>query len=379
MFLNRIKNSSIGLDISDLSLKMVVVKQANGRNKIQAMGRTELPAGLIEGGEIKNAKAVADKIKGLVAKPKFGSVNTNEVAACLPETKTFVKLIRVEKDETELARKINSEIEKHVPMSVGEIYYDWQVTGETDNAYSVLIGAAPRYIVNQYIDLLRMAGFSVVALEAEPVSICRALLREESPRPPGNGGTYAIIDIGAKRTSMIIYAEKTVVTSVSMPISGNDVTARIAKILNIDRDQAEKAKIICGLDKQKAEGIIFEILSDTTKQLLKKIKGALSFYRTHYRDLGPVRKILLCGGGSNVKNLDRIISESTSIETGSGDPFTNLDKLDENLSKNFIESHDLKFNFIKNRGDANLSVTQNSSLTYATAIGLALRDIFIAE
>jgi Tfp pilus assembly PilM family ATPase len=63
----------------------------------------------------------------LLAKPKFGAVSTNEVNACLPDTKTFIKLIEVEKSPNPLPDIIRVEVEKHVPLAIKDIYYDWQV------------------------------------------------------------------------------------------------------------------------------------------------------------------------------------------------------------------------------------------------------------
>ncbi len=369
----------LGLDISDLSLKFAQLKV--GKNKIspQTLGKIDLESGLIKNGEIINKQAVISKIKELIAKPKFGSATSRDVIACLPDPKTFVKLIGVKKKENESSGEITAELEKYVPVPASELYYDWQLIEENDNSRFILVGAVPKNIVNQYIDLLQSAGLNVLALEPEPLSICRCLLAEESPRFHAEKKiNYGIIDIGAKRTSMIVYSKNTVVMSVSMPISGDAITERIAKVLDIDKDQAEKAKIICGLDKQRAQGIIFDILSDIIDDLVEKIKKAIRFYDSHYADRGALDEILLCGGGANVKNIDNVIGKAISAKMAVGDPFVNLTMSDNNLSRSLIESHNLKFNFIKNQKDANLSVTQNSSLTYTTAIGLALRDIFIA-
>ncbi|MCK4554356.1 pilus assembly protein PilM [Candidatus Parcubacteria bacterium] len=226
----------------------------------------------------------------------------------------------------------------------------------------------------------------MVALEIEPISLCRSLLNEEIPKFKGqtDNKNYGIIDIGAKRTSMTIYSKNTILFTVSMPISGKDITDSIAKTLDIKTDQAEKAKIICGLDETRAQGIIKNILSEMIEELIKKIKETINFYNDHYSSREPINQILLCGGGANIKNLDKIIGQAIAIEVKPGDALINLTEEREKFSKILTEKHSLEINSIKEQKKSKnqpkaLSIIQDTSLTFATAIGLALRGVFINE
>ena len=383
MLFSRSSTYPIGLDISDLSLKFVQLNKIRNKIKIQAMGKASLPAGLIEGGEIKDKEEVIKQIKKLIANPQFGKVSSGEIISCLPETKTFIKLIEVERTPNPMREIISNEIEKHIPIPINEMYYDWQIIKTLDDKQLVLIGAAPQDIVSQYANLLKEAKYSIVALEIEPISICRSLLTEEAA---GIGGqsekNYGIIDIGAKRTSMIIYSKNTILFTASMPISGEEVTNRIAKTLKIKVSQAEKAKIICGFDEKKAEGIIKNILSDTTHELIKKIHEAIEFYDFQFSARGPINEILLCGGGANIKNLNEIISKEFSIPVKHGDALVNLSESSKKFSNILKEKHSLEIDLNKKNNKKQnkiLSITQDASITFATAIGLALRGIIIEE
>lgn len=378
MIFSNNSNYPLGLDISDLTLKLVQLDKAGDKIKIQALGKASLPFGYFEDGEVKNKEGVAKAIKELVANPKFGKTSSREVVACLPETKTFAKLIEVEKTADEIEKNIEVEVEKHVPMSLEEIYYDWQIINDFRGRQQILIGAAPKKIVNQYTDLLNEAGLAVVALEIEPISICRSLLAEENNKFKGVfDKNYGIIDIGAKRSSMTVYSKNTILFTLSIPISGEEITKKIAERLEIETDQAEKAKIICGLDENKAQGIIKNILSDTIEKLIEKISEAIDFQENHFSDRGPLDKIILCGGGANIKNLDKIINGAVSIETTAGDALANLGGAKKNFSKILEETHSLDMSFAKKEKGKIISITQDTSLTFATAIGLALRTIFI--
>jgi len=392
MILNNISSRPIGLDISDLSIKLVQLDKRREKIKIQALSKLNLAQGIIVNGEIKDKAELIKSIKKTISSPLYGKVSSEEVVACLPESKTFIKLIEIQKSPNPLADVIGSEIEKHVPMNLNEIYYDWQIIKELADEYFVLIGAAPKNIVNQYTAMLDEAKLSPIALEIEPISICRCLLKEEttSLRPTKFEAktkieaslNYGIIDIGANHTCMIFYSGQTILFTVSMPISGEEITAKISQALNLTKNQAEKAKIICGLDENKANGVIKSILDDTLKNLTEKIKEAISFYENYFRQSGPLNKILLCGGGANIPNLEKIISKEFSVEVKFADALINLTSPKSEFDKIFTEKHTLNLKsteFDSDNKKKNLSIEQNSSATFTTAIGLALRGIFIDE
>lgn len=392
MILNNSSASPIGLDISDLSLKLVQLYKRRDKIKIQALGKLNLPAGIIANGEIKNKSELIKAIKKITSDPQYGKVISGEVVACLPESKTFIKLIDVQKSPNSLDDVIGPEIEKHVPLTLNEIYHDWQIIEELTDKYQVLIGAAPKNIVNQYTNLLDEAKLSPIALEIEPVAICRSLLKEESAKfkplilenktKIGVKLNYGIIDIGANHTSMIFYSGATILFTVSMPISGEEITDKISRALDLDKTRAEKAKIICGLDETKADGVIKDILADTLKDLVEKIKEAISFYENYFSQRGSLNRILLCGGGANLPELEKIISREFSIEVKLADALTNLAESKNKLAEIFNEKYALNLKSAKiNSADKQkiLSARQSSGAAFATAFGLALRGIFIDE
>ncbi len=367
----------IGLDISDLSLKISQLKKRGDKIKIQALGKVLLKPADIVNGEIKNEEVVIKAIKNLMTNPNFGFINNNQVVACLPDAKTFIKTIEVFKSPNKLENVIPTEVSRHIPLLKDEMYFDWQIINQDHSQYTILVGAAPKNIVDQYITTLKKAGLDVVALEIESVALCRALLKNERPKfTPQEKQNFGIIDIGANRTSFTIYADSTIVTSVSMPLSGEELTLAIAKTLEIKRDQAEKAKIICGLDKSKAQGIIHDILYDMIKKLNTKLTKTITFYQENFAQLGDINKIFVCGGGSNIKNIDKIIEEKIKIKTNLGDVFTNINQNAEDLDFSFTETHSLDQKIISGQKNKKLSSKQSSALSYATAIGLSLRGAF---
>ena len=378
MFIIKTSKYPIGIDLSDTSLKAVQFNGKKDKLFIQAISKISLPSGVIVEGEIQKPEVLTKSLNLLLDKPKFGVFSSKNIVANLPQIKSYIKIIEIDNGPNNISDSIENEIENHIPLALNEIFYDWQIVKKTKDKNIILIGAAPKNIINQYVNVFKLSKLSINAFETESIANARALLEEERPKFNKNDtASYGIIDIGAKRAAMAIYAKNTLVFTISMPISGQEVTEKISKILEITQDQAEKAKIICGLDETKAKGIINEVLSDNIKKLNNKISEALEFYANHYPEYETIKKIILTGGGAAIKNLDKLIEKSTSIEVSQGKIADNLIISNKIIDKIFIETHNLSDKIIKNSKNQNLSTKQNSILSHTTAIGLAMRNIYL--
>lgn len=375
----------IGLDISDLSIKLVQLKKVGTKIKIQAWGKISLPLGLLENGDIKNKPELAKAIKKLIHHPDFGKVSSDEAIICLPEGKTFLKIIEIEKEMSDKKKAIENELQKHIPLPIESLYYDWQTIGDSNRSNLILAGAAPKNIIDEHISLLREARLSAAAIETEPVSICRCLLEEESPKyKTENKKNYAIINIGAIDSSLTVYSKNTILFSVNLPVSGEKTTAKISQALEVDLEQAEKIKILYGLNEKADQPAVKKIISEMVDDLIGRSQEAINFFNHHFSSWGSIEKIYICGGEANIKNLEKNIQEKTGIEASRGNVFTNLAESKNNSFANFKKTFGLNIDFVSDGKEApkqsqTIKVSHDTSLSYATAIGLALRGIFIDE
>ena len=159
-------------------------------------------------------------------------------------------------------------------------------------------------------------------------------------------GAVAIIDIGAKKTTLCIIKDGTLQFIRSIPIGGEDITEAISKELSIDRDGAEEKKIQGAIvlehiereGKQKNgdtyECKISQAITDTLDRLSRDIDLGFSYYNTVYFEQ-DLSEILLTGGSSNIRNIERYFERRFSVETSQ---FSPLQSLPNSLSE--IDSQD---------------------------------------
>ena len=209
IFSNIYKTSSaFGLDISDSSLKIAQLKKRRKFFELRSYNRVSLPEGLIEEGVIKNKDKLIETIEKLISNIKGESLKTPYVVCSLPEQHGFIKVIRLPlMNLDEVHQAIKWEAEANIPFSLDEVYLSWQVipSEKKIDHLNVLISAAPKNLVDKYLEALRGAGLEPVVFEIESVATVRSLIKDEFASKP-----VLIIDLGFNRTSFIIFSGRSI-------------------------------------------------------------------------------------------------------------------------------------------------------------------------
>jgi len=176
------------------------------------------------------------------------------------------------------------------------------------------------------------------------------------------------IDLGVSSTSFVIFADNSVRFTSSIPISSQALTVAVTEKLGINLDEAEKLKVKYGLTIK--EGIKNDDITRAIKPLLmdlaSQIKKYISFYQSHSShdylssdnpSYGKIEKIILCGGGANLKGLSKFLMEQIKISVEIGHPFVNIFG---NGNCNDIDDQ---------------IIINQKMLSFTTALGLALRGV----
>lgn len=336
-------DGAFGLNIGDSSIKLVQLgrKRHLGRGHyfvIKEIRTTELPIGCVANGEIQQPDVVAGKIRQLLTKQKHAkAIKSPWVVASLPVTKTFLKLITIESPPEEVTEEIvKFEASKHLPFNICDVYLDWQIVGTDTEPRSdtrVLIGAAPKNIVESYFGLLASIDLQPLALEIEDMSIARALI---TARKNYQGEARAILDLGGSRSSMIIYDKGSIQFSSMINFSSNLVDTILMQKMNIDRRKAEELKIKNGLSYNADYPLYLKTMMEIADKLTENVYQVLLFYRDHFTSPNPITRITLTGGLASMTNLSDMLAEKLKTDTVLGHAWKNLfnEKLDQQDDKN---------------------------------------------
>lgn len=333
------EQSLFGLDISQSKLRLAQVQTHRRKKTITTLRELAVPDGVIVEGSVADVAALTQLVSAMYRGHHRGERPAgNGVISVLPESKTFIKLITIGGPASApIVPLLEEEIPRHIPLPLEDLYYDWQAIGPaTHGKQSILVGAAPRALVDSYLTVLRGAGLVPFALEIEAVAITRCLLPWEGISA---SESLMIIDIGAARTGLIVTRGGVIQFTVSLPISGVKITHQIAATLNISLAEAEQSKIVCGLDDERCRGALRRVLDGTLDELTRKIEAAISFYAENYAGHPPITALVLTGGGANFIHIERVLSEKLRLPVTIANPLTNVTLPNAHPQKGALQSH----------------------------------------
>lgn len=342
---------AFGMDLSDRSVKVAQLAKKNGKVHLLSFARKDIPKGWIEDGEIKKEDEVIDLVKKTMKEAKPRSISSKYVVYSIPETKGFIRVIKIPKIEGDnLEEAVKYEAEQLFPIDISESYTDWQVlSGEDGKVLEVLVAAVPMKLVDSYSSMLRKAGLMPIAAEIESIAISRSLINDrQSARP------ILIIDLGKDRTSFIIYKNPTVQFTASIPVCGNEFNKAISETLNMSDNDAEVLKRKCGLSAKGECKDLYRAIQPSLHEMIKYINKLSDYYKEHYKEESDIAKVIICGGEARILGISSFLSLRIKKEVEKGNPWVNI-----------VLSSEKEIP----------PISRNDSLIFVTVLGLAIRGI----
>ncbi len=345
------KLESFGIHISDNSIKVAKIKRTKKEAVLASFGSKKIESKLVEKGIIKepelliqNIVELTDNLIGEPLKTKYASVS-------LPEENSFFQIIEVPKmSEQELQKAIKYEAENYIPISIDQVYFDFQSIKERENA--VLISATPKKIVDSNLSAIKEANFFPVFMENEASSIVRSVIKKAE-----RNKAILSVNIGESKTIVTVFDNNSIRFSTFLPISSTNFKKKISENKNITILDAEvllREYGILGAGKGRE---IYQLLKPSILEIIENIKKHISYYRYYElnqqekSDHKQIEKVVVSGGGAKIKGLLDFFSNNLQVPVEKGSPFSNLSEKSRKIFDN------------------------NSD--YEVAFGLALRDFEI--
>lgn len=241
-------------------------------------------------------------------------------------------------NKKDLEEAIKYEADQSIPVSASDLYLDWEILGEKEEKYTIFLAAAPKSIVDSYIQLTKALEMEPLAFELSLTAIARSVISTKEAAEP-----VILLDMGGQTTNMAVYDTVITVTE-SHPVGGSSIKAKLMGEQGLPEKEAESA-IKNAFKNTDAN-------SEVVKGELEKLAVEVVKLKDYFLEKNPhskLEKILICGGVAYIPGLTDFFEKKTGIKTQPGSPWTN------------ISIYPLK------------PVPKEESLSYAAAIGLCLR------
>ena len=315
------KKDVIGLDIGSSSIKMVELKEDKNGYKLQNLAISPLPPEAIVDGALMDSATIIDTIRDVIAASKTKS---KDVVTAVSGHSVIVKKISLPfMTEAELEESIQWEAERYIPFDINDVNIDFKIFGSTQEnpeVMDVVLVAAKKDIVNDYVSVIMESGLNPVIIDLDSFALENMLAINYET---GEGETVAIANVGATVTNINIIKNNASAFTRDIFKGGNQITEEIQRQLHVDHEEAEKIKVGTKVDLT-SQPIIQNVLKTASESLAVEIGNSLDFFQSTatYEKIG---KLYLSGGGSKIKDFDIILQQQIGIPVEVVNPFKKID------------------------------------------------------
>jgi type IV pilus assembly protein PilM len=209
-------------------------------------------------------------------------------------------------DRGQLQRVVEYDLADHLPFPVEQVVADFQALGpsrEQPGLSDVLVAAAPRELVRQYLDLARDLGLRVAALTVDALAL-HDLTRQAGAGPPGLTIT---LDIGRRSTTVNVAQGSRLRLTRSVGTSGQQLAAAVRDDLGVSAEEAER--------RVQAEGVALLQSAPRPTRVAAWVENLAGEVRRSALSFGEavISRLLLVGAGARIPGLGEALGRELAV------------------------------------------------------------------
>ena len=325
----------VGLKVGASSLAAARVV-ANGSAELLQVAREPLASGVVAGGEVRDADALAAALKEFFERHKLPR---RAVRVGIANNRIGVRTIELTgiEDPKQLANAIRFRAQEALPIPLDEAVLDFQVLAEGVDREGqptkrVLLVVAYRDLIDTYVRACRDAGLRLVGVDLEAFALLRALTPAAPPvAPDGERSALVAVAVGADRTTLAVSDGYTCEFTRVLEWGGASLTSALARALAVEPNEAERIKKEISLDGTFAPAGLTPEQADAARAGLRaslhgfarELVSSLQFYQGQADSLG-IREVVLAGGTAELDGLASALQALIGVNVRVGDPLTGV-------------------------------------------------------
>jgi len=319
------KKGLIGLDIGTSSIKVAELKETKKGYSLENFGLVPLPPEAIVDGALMNSPAIVEAIETILSERK---IKTKDASTSVSGASVMIRKITLPvMTEEELDEQIKWEAEQYIPFNLSDVNLAYEVLnwGDDEGNMEVLLVAAKKDMINDYVAVMTEAGLTPVIVDLDAFSVLNAY---EINYQITENEVLALVNIGSSIINMVITKGGKYLFSRDVTVGGNLYTEEIMKELSVSYEEAELLKLggsatgeTEAVMRQEVESVIRRV----SDQIASEVAKSLDFYQATAAE-EQISKIWLSGGSCTVSGLSETIQTKQNVPVEIIDPFRNIEK-----------------------------------------------------
>ncbi len=237
-------DAPVSIDIGSFSVKVAQVQGGRAGARSLRFAEQRLP----EGFHWEAGGSTAPLVAALRQALREAGIRSRRALLALPRRHVIMRVSALPSAErAQLQRVVEVELADHIPFPVDQVVIDFQPLGpsrERPGLTDVLVVAAPRDLVRQYLDLARALGMKVAALTVDSF----ALHDLASLHKDGAPGMRLTMELGRRATTINVSDGTRLRLSRAVPLGSQQLSAALRDDLELSAEEAEIRRLADGLN-----------------------------------------------------------------------------------------------------------------------------------
>ncbi|GAA2521088.1 type IV pilus assembly protein PilM [Rarobacter incanus] len=315
------KHHSIGLDIGTTAVRAAEIEFGpEGTNgQLKRFNEVALPPDAVRDGEVVDSKVVSAAIKTLFAR---GGFSGKEVILGVGNQRVAARSVNLPwAPISELKNTLAYQVQDLLPMPVDEALLDFypirEVMDAGVRAYEGMLVAAAKDSVAANVNTVIEAGLAPVGVDLNAFALLRSMTRGSLGQ-----GNVAMVDIGAKITTVAIAIHGRPVFVRALPVGGQNMTDALARAQGISQENAEQIKCQYGLGAAQVPELRdgAEAMTEIATKLVESIRGTFAYFNTASNGQ-HLEVVALTGGSAHLPGFGQYLASTSRLNVILGDPF----------------------------------------------------------
>ena len=221
-----------------------------------------------------------------------------------------------------------------IPYNMDDVKLDYHVLGKKGKSgkkIEVLVTVVKNEIISSFVEAFMLAGLDVAVVDVDYFALQNCF---ELAYPEMVEETTALVQVGARHTSVNICKDGKSLFVGTIPIGGNTFSDMLVEELGISDKEAEAIKT--GRDtKHEKYNDALSLISVKIEEVSSEFNRQLSMFWNASGSSEGINSIIITGGGALLPGFTDAIAEKTGLEVEMMNPVRALD-VDEDFDADYM-------------------------------------------
>lgn len=243
------------------------------------------------------------------------NISTNKVKLSVKDHSTLVRYFNFPKiDKKKIKQTLFYELNKHIPFSPEEVYFDFSILEENPTDLFLLLAVAKKELINNVIDIFEKEKKEILDISLDSVCLVNVFLAYYKEEKKIN---TSILDIGYGFSTLTVLRGGIPFMTRDLTFGTKDILSIMSHIKNIPMQAIDK-----WVTSKENHKEFLELAQDNIAALCREIKSSFDYFEVNKGE--RIEKVFLTGGLSSIAGIETLFKEYLECEVLFLDNLLNL-------------------------------------------------------